>query len=372
MNKTKKALPTWWPDKPPVYAIERSYLENLEEGPFFEGMIPERRFAPKEKWADFLGFSVASPIGVPAGPLLNGRWVTFAAEMGFDIVTYKTIRSRFHPAHPVPNMIYVDTHGPLTKERFQETLMQAAIPPRTLSELAATNSFGIPSKDPDYLIADIAKANASLAPGQVMIVSVVGTPRPGEDFAGDFAVASRIALEGGAKIIEADFSCPNVASCEGSIYSSPQAVFDISIKVKQAIGNRPLIIKIGVISEKEKLREVMLAAARAGVQAVCGINTVSMNVTKQDGTPALGEKRLRAGVCGGPIRLAALDFIRMAREINDEEKLGLVIMGTGGVTLPEHFDLFFQEGADVAMSAVGMLWDPYLAARYHNKEYSHE
>ena len=39
------------------------------------------------------------------------------------------------------------------------------------------------------------------------------------------------------------------------------------------------------------------------------------------------------------------------------------LMGTGGVTLPEHFDHFFKAGADVAMSAVGMMWDPYLAVK---------
>ncbi len=43
-------------------------------------------------------------------------------------------------------------------------------------------------------------------------------------------------------------------------------------------------------------------------------------------------------------------------EVNKEEKLGLTIMSTGGVTVPEHFDDFFEAGADVAMSAVGMLW----------------
>jgi dihydroorotate dehydrogenase len=111
----------------------------------------------------------------------------------------------------------------------------------------------------------------------------------------------------------------------------------------------------------------MLAAAKAGVQAVCGINTMSMKVVNDNGTAALGEKRLKAGVCGGPIREVALDFVRKARKINDSEKLDLTIMATGGATLPEHFDQFLGAGADVAMSAAGMLWDPYLAARYHER-----
>jgi dihydroorotate dehydrogenase (NAD+) catalytic subunit len=362
-------LPVWWPEKPPIYDIEKSYLENLNEGPFFDGKIPHRALPAENSWIDFLGFRVASPIGVPAGPLLNGRWTLFAAEMGFDIVTYKTIRSKAHPAHSLPNMIYVDTKGMLSYSRAQELLFQAKQPPEDMFSLAATNSFGIPSQNPEWLIEDIAAANASLAPGQVMIVSVVGTPREGEDFVEDFAYASKVAMKGGAKIIEADLSCPNVVSCEGSLFTSPEMVFDISQKIKKTIGAIPLIIKVGVIENANLLRHVMIAAAKAGVQAICGINTMSMKVVKDSGQPALGsEKRLKAGVCGGPIRELAVDFIHKARKINNEEKLGMVIMGTGGVTSPEHFDLFFKEGADIAMSAVGMLWDPYLAARYHRRE----
>lgn len=350
----------------PLYDIKKSYLENAEEGPFFEGTLPERVFPPKSEWKEFLGFKVASRIGVPAGPLLNARWISFAARAGYDIVTYKTIRSKSHPAHPVPNMVYVETDGFLSPNQEGGVLKMTESEPKSMDHLALTNSFGIPSRDPAYLIDDIAKAESSLQPGQVMIVSVVGTPRKDEDFVEDFAVAAQLAIEGGAKIIEADFSCPNVLSCEGSIHTNPDSVYKISKRMMEVIGSKPLIIKVGVIADEKVLREVMKAAARAGVQAICGINTLSMKVVKEDGTPALGENRLRAGVCGGPIRMAALDFIDKAHKINKEEKLGLTIMATGGVTLPRHFDEFFAHGADVAMSAIGMLWDPLLAMRYHH------
>lgn len=359
-----KELPKWWPENPPIYDIEKSYLENLEKGPFFGGQIPPRTLCPEEKWHDFLGFKVASALGVPAGPLLNAKWVHFAAQMGFDILTYKTIRSKPHPAHPLPNMIYVDTKGTLTHARAEEILQQAKQPPLDMASLAATNSFGIPSRDREFLIEDIARANNALAPGQVMIVSVVGTPRPNEDFVEDFVTASRIALEGGAQIIEADLSCPNVKTCEGSLFTNPDMVFAISHRIKEVIGAVPLIIKVGVISDPQVLKSVMLSAARAGVQAICGINTMSMQVVKENGKAALGEGRLKAGVCGGPIREVALDFVTKAQQVNTQERLELTMMGTGGVILPEHFNQFFRAGADVAMSAVGMMWDPYLAARY--------
>ncbi len=64
---------------------------------------------------------------------------------------------------------------------------------------------------------------------------------------------------------------------------------------------------------------------------------------------------------------SALEFVKKAREINDQEKLGLTIIGCGGITTPQHFNEFFNNGADIAMSATGMMWDPLLAMRYHNQ-----
>lgn len=351
-------------DSEPIYKIEKSYQENLEQGPFFTGTIPVRRWPESSTWVDFLGHKVASRIGVPAGPLLNANWVILAAQLGFDIVTYKTIRSQKHSAHPVPNMVYIANKGSI-RHGGSDIVVEAKQPPVSMEELALTNSFGIPSQGPEFLVQDIAKAKKALHEGQVMIVSIVGTPREGEDFVEDFVQAARVARAGGAEIIEADFSCPNVVSKEGSIHLDPVAISMISRAIVKEIKDIPLVIKLGVIPTKEKLREVMVAAKRADVRAVCGINTVSKKVIKEDGTPALGANRLTAGVCGGPIREEALHFIRMARAVNREEKLDLTLMLTGGAVLPEHFDLFLAEGADIAMSGVGMMWDPYLAMRYH-------
>lgn len=364
---SKEIFPKWWPDHPPIYDIEKSYLANFEKGPFFSGKIPKRKIPLREKWVDFLGFKVATPLGVPAGPLLNARWVGFAAQMGFDIVTYKTIRSQKHPAHPLPNMIYVDTKGFLNYARAQETLVRASFSPKDMETLAATNSFGIPSQSKEILLKDIADAHQALQEGQVMIVSIVGTPREGEDFIQDFAITAQLAQEAGAKIIEVDLSCPNVATCEGNLFTDPKMVFAICSCIKKAVSSVPLIIKVGVIEDAYLLKQVMLAAAKAGVEGVCGINTMSMKVVDASGQAALGKKRLKAGVCGSPIRKIACDFVQKAHTINVQEKLDLKLLATGGVTEPAHFDHFFDLGADVAMSAVGMMWDPYLAARYTHR-----
>lgn len=361
----KEELPIWRPNLPPIYDIHRTYRENLEEGPFFTGTIPERIFPPEEEWINFLGYPVASPLGVAAGPLLNAQWVGFAAKMGFDILTYKTIRSREHAAHPVPNMVYLDIKGSLQE---QQSILETPFPPATLQELAATNSFGMPSMGEDYLSQDIARANASLRPGQVMIVSVVGTHREEWDLFEDYVRATKIALEAGAQIIEANLSCPNVTTGQGSLYTDPEAVFSMTKKLAQTTGSIPLVIKLGYISDPILLKNICRAAAKGGAQALCGINTISAKVVKEDGSPALGPGRLQAGVCGAPILEASLRFIERIHAINSQERLGLTLMGTGGVVEPSHFDRFLEAGADIAMSALGMMWDPYLAAKYHQRK----
>ena len=42
----------------------------------------------------FLGHSLFAPIGVAAGPLLNGAWCLHYASLGFDLLTYKTVRTQ--------------------------------------------------------------------------------------------------------------------------------------------------------------------------------------------------------------------------------------------------------------------------------------
>ena len=347
-----------------IYDINKTYDENFDQGPFFTGEIPKLNFPEKNQWHDFLGYQIAVPIGVPAGPLLNSNWIKLAANLGFCVPTYKTIRSNFRACQPFPNMIYVETNGQLNNNRLGEKLHPADHVPESMEKLAVTNSFGMPSKDEKFLMADIEKANSYLVDGQVMTVSVVGTPRDGVDLGDDYARTAAIAKEAGAKIIEANFSCPNVRTGEGSIYSSPETVHDFSQKIIKEIKDIPLIIKMGNFTDLNVLREVLITAARAGVRAVAGINTIGMAVIDAEGNPALGGNRLISGICGSPIRTNGLEWTKNVSAINKKEKLGLTIIGMGGITLPEQFDKYLNAGADVAMSATGMMWDPYLVAKH--------
>ncbi len=360
-------LPSWNPAEPFIYNISKSYLQNAEEGPYFSGKLPELPPIPKEHWTDFLGFKVASPIGIPAGPLLNAKWIEFASAFGYDILCYKTIRSFEFPGHALPNVIYVETPGQLNPQNLPAQLIQRQDMPLDLDALAITNSFGMPSRSPDYLLQDIPLAQSKLKDGQIMIVSIVGTPpcaQQPEPLIDNFLETACLAKAGGAKILEANLSCPNVSGGEGCLYYQPDAVYAITKKLKQVIKSIPLILKVGLFPNIECMEQTLLAAARGGAQAISGINTLSMKVVDTQGKPALGPQRLTSGICGSPIRQAAVEFVQQARNIIDKHRLDLTLIGTGGIMQPQHFDEFFHAGAKVAMTATGMMWDPYLALRY--------
>lgn len=358
----------WFGKKPALYDIHKTYMDNLLDGPIFNEPLPTRIMPPEDTWIDFLGHKIASPLGIPAGPLLSSSWIDLAAKLGFDVLTYKTIRSTQYSAHPLPNMIYVKTGGDVMQDNPDTPAIRTLIPPTSPLDLSVTNSFGNPSMTPEFLIEDIAKANSCLKPGQIMMVSVYGYPHDGKDSLQDFVDTARFAKEAGAKIIEANFSCPNVDANEGCLYMTPDLVYTLSKRIKDAIGDTPLVIKVGLFPNKELMREVLIAAARAGVEGFCGINTIKMKAINEDGSAALGENRLHCGVCGSPIRKAALSFARDATQIIRKEKLPLTLIMTGGVTSAEHFTDFLDAGASVSMSAAGMMWDPMLAINYHKTQ----
>jgi predicted dehydrogenase len=88
-----------------TYRTDRSYAWNYEHGPIWAGPMP---VVPETPSKHFFGLEVASRIGISAGLLLNARWIGLYARCGYDILTYKTVRSRQRVCHPMPNWLFVD------------------------------------------------------------------------------------------------------------------------------------------------------------------------------------------------------------------------------------------------------------------------
>src|ERR1044072_4000410 len=103
----------------PFYDPTLSYQDNYDLGPFgqFAGEpSSEERAAlelPEGMWITAGGLRLRRGIGIPAVPLLNSKFTGAAFRWGYDLVHYKTVRSRTWPSHPAPNVLRVDAPEPI-------------------------------------------------------------------------------------------------------------------------------------------------------------------------------------------------------------------------------------------------------------------
>lgn len=344
----------------PFYDPAKSYEENYDQGPsgaFADNNVFKQEGEPQY---EYHGQKIYLPFGIPAGPLLNSSYVKAAFEKGFDIAIYKTVRSDFYKSHPFPNVLSVKVQGELTLEKLKQPLVADTTftPP-----IAITNSFNIPSKNPEVWQEDMKKAITYAGIGQVMVGSFVGTVRENQthqEFVNDWALAAKLVLETGAKILEADISCPNNGA-EGLVCYDLTTTEAICESVRKVIGNIPLILKIGYYENQEQL-EKFAAIANDYADGIAGINTLPGIIVNEKGEQALpGKTRKTGGVCGAPIKWAGIDTVKRLKEIRQTKNYKFLIDGVGGVTTPEDYKEYHEAGADAVFSATGAMWNPFLA-----------
>lgn len=350
----------------PIYDITKSYEENLAAGPNpdFKATLK----APKtNKKYSFLGFEVGSPFGSSASPTgTDSNFIKRMFDNGYDIVTTKTRRSIHYNPHPIPNVVHI-VPGKLSKNQdFQSLPNRTTTKDSDYKTLTIANSFGNNSADPKYWVPDARIANGyGSEEGSLLITSIVGTIQTGfttEDYYQDFATTALLAKQSGARVIEINFSCPNVHN-EGVLCYDPAAVGAVTKLVRHVVGKTPLIAKIGYFPKPEQALLADVAAAAAPyANAISGINTFAAPVYDADGRQAMpGKGRLHAGLSGHAIKDLGLDMTKRLAKIRGEKGYKYEVVGVGGVLTAADFQEYRQAGADVVMSATGAMWNPNLA-----------
>ncbi|MBI1900242.1 MAG: hypothetical protein HYS13_03885 [Planctomycetia bacterium] len=360
----------------PRYDISRDYAWNYEHAPepvkvdvppvgFVGvpalaggvGVPPSGGVGAVASWT-FCGLPVASPLGVAAGPLLNGRWVLYYASLGFDVLTYKTVRSGLRPCYPLPNLQPV-TVGPMdgSEERVHVAgSMQGSW----------AVSFGMPSQEPGVWRADIERTRARLPRGKLLSVSVVGTIQEGwtiDDLAADYARCALWSVESGADCVEMNFSCPNVATCDGQLYQDAAGAALVAGRVRCEIGKQPLIVKIGRVASEEDAR-ALLDALRPHVDALAMTNSIATFVVGPDGEKMFdGQRR---GICGSATFQASVaqvaHFDRLQREHSAAARR-LDLIGVGGASTAEHVRAYLAAGASAVHLATAVMVDPEVGLK---------
>lgn len=349
----------------PFYDPEKSYEENLKDGPFgafADGKIFGQKGEPSY---DFFGHKIYSRFGIPAGPLINGKFIQSALDKGFDICVYKTVRSKKFPCHQWPNVLSIEIDGDLTLEKAKKEL----VADHNFHEpLSITNSFGVPSDNPDFWQKDIAELIKKERKGQVVVGSFQGTKTNDgnvESYINDFCLTVKLLKEAGVKVFEVNFSCPNEGTGNLLCFDIQNSVA-VAKAIKKEIGELPLVVKIAYFEDENLLKNFIKKIGQIA-DGISAINTISAKIVDKEGNQALfGEDRLISGVCGYSIKWAGLDMVKRLKNLREEFNYKFTIIGVGGVTNVEDFIEYKKAGADVVMSATGAMWNPYLAQEIKN------
>ena len=332
----------------PRYNIQRSYDWNYQHAP--EPMTCVAAEVPGE-WS-FCGIRVPSPIGIPAGPLLNGRWLLYYASLGFDVLTYKTVRSRERECYELPNLQHVATRQLDGTESELDTTEKAT------GSWAV--SFGMPSRSPDQWMEDIRQTRRELSREKVLNVSVVASEQPGwtiDDLADDYAQCASLAIESGADTVETNFSCPNVSSCDGQLFQQPDDAAVVARRVREAVGNTPYIAKLGHVNDL-KLARTIIDSLGPHVDAFAMTNSVATRVRHGEQLLFEGQRR---GICGAATKSASVAQTAMFRDLLRDSGHDVELVGVGGVETACDVRDYIDAGATSVQLATAAMLNPQVA-----------
>lgn len=359
----------WWFDP------ARSYADNVARGPFGALARPApAHFGPASTIAArprerLFGHPVTTAFGIAAGPLPTARHCAAAFDHGFDVNVYKTVRSRAVAAHPFPNALAVRVDGDLAAQGDVTVVADSNF----ASATSISNSYGVPSPDPDQWQPDLAAAVDAAGEGQLLVASFQGT-RAGRDDSAlveDYAHTAGLVAATGARALEMNLSCPNEGTSELLCFD-PDLVARIVTAVRERIADQALLIKIAYFRDDALLARLVTEVAPF-VDGIAAVNTLPARLVDTQGHQALpGKGRQIAGVCGAGIRWAGLEMTRRLalHRARIEEQTGkrLTMVGVGGVLTATDYQTYRQAGADAVMSATGAMRDAGLGAAVHKLE----
>jgi dihydroorotate dehydrogenase len=350
----------------PAYDFRYGYEDNVCHGP--QGLPkPPKNLIPSVP-SHFFEFKVNSPLGIPASVLtMNSRWIISWAHLGFDIITYKSVRTRAARSHTFPNCAYLpELTAPLAPEtRTGEVRAEFHIDYDDVSKISLANSVGIPSDDPKQWQPDIAKALKALGSGQVLIVSVLGSSvGASSDLESDFIRCAEMAHELSPHAIELNLSSPNSYPTEERlIYRDAELSARIIKKVREALPSARLLAKVGyMVTENEAA--TFFKATHKDIDGFTAINTVPLKVVstaQQDFQIFTGNNRSRPGISGIAIQGYALSTIAKFAKLLPQ-KPELVLLGVGGVSCSQDVKRFREAGAHHVQMCTAAMFNPLLAA----------
>ncbi len=217
------------------------------------------------------------------------------------------------------------------------------LPPRIVeTPCGMLNSIGLENPGVDELISHINDYKALNTP---IIANIFGNST---DEYGEVAKRLLNYVDG----FEVNISCPNVKESGVIFGRDPGSAFDITKKVRNSIGNKPLIVKL--TPDTDKILAVAKAVKDGGADAISCSNTFTGLVVDIDTfKPMLG------GVTGG-LSGPAIKPLSIYRVWMLSKQIRIPIIGIGGITSPEDAIEYFIAGASAVQIGSGLFRNPTL------------
>jgi dihydroorotate dehydrogenase len=246
------------------------------------------------------GLTFPSPLGVAAGLDKDAEHVEGLGALGFGFVEVGTVTPRPQASNPAPILA------------------------RVTGDRALLNRMGFPNKGAEAAARRLADRRSAIVVG-----ANLGKNRETEleQAADDYAQAARVVAP------YADYLVLNVSSPNTPGLRDLQSVGNLRplIKaVKQAVSDRPLLVKISPDMSDEDVDAVAELALELGLAGIVATNTT----LRRDGliTPAAEVAKVAwpegGGVSGAPLKARSLEVLRRLRaRVGDR----LVLISVGGV-----------------------------------------
>jgi len=348
----------------PLYNMHATFWENLVEGPRnlteneqnkLTSLNNETQELKGQNGVDLkiklFEKTIDSPVGLCAGPAYGYQWLNFYSNLGYDILTQKTVRGDYLEPHPLPNIVNIEgnwSDGFILSEKFTGSI---------------TNSFGIGSLAPKDWMKDLERMVKNLPQGKTFKISVIPhtSRKTLEETINSFVELSLMVKQVGADGVEFDLSCPNFIASEGmkgEIYQDAKFTLEITEAVRNEVGNDfPILLKVGYMKGYNKLVEEVGTIA----SGIVAINAMPAPVHRKDGSYVFADRGNKAGVCGLALLNMGLDAVRQLVKIREANSSNFAIIGVGGILNPEIAMKYLELGADAIEIGTGAIYDPFLA-----------
>ena len=173
------------------------------------------------------------------------------------------------------------------------------------------------------------------------------------------AVTERLSLENAIAGFELNISCPNVAKGGISFGTKPENVTEITSAVKNAAGEKVLMVKLS--PAVTDISVIARAAVDAGADAISLVNTfTAMVIDVETRKPVLANRT--GGLSGPAIKPIAVHLVN--KVYNDVTRdRGIPILGLGGIRTASDAIEFIIAGASAVATGTANFVEPDCAAK---------